>query len=481
MTAQTTGEGAVAETLPPRNAYLAAAIADDFYSDRLDMTARGTGPVGWSAMPEVKAVAHMRRDGQRELTVRRFLTFVSAMDRARDSNRLWSDAAKMLALRPEAFDPAEASAMPPDQLREMLSAARVSQRHHEDSAAWRTIASSLHAGEGAVAELVEQGKGDARELLEDLRSTGSEGRPRYPLLRSPKLGPLWVRVMAASGGAEVKNIHIVPVAVDVQVRKVTENLGVASKTCLPMRKLRGDGQRELTVRRFLTFVSAMDRARDSNRLWSDAAKMLALRPEAFDPAEASAMPPDQLREMLSAARVSQRHHEDSAAWRTIASSLHAGEGAVAELVEQGKGDARELLKDLRSTGSEGRPRYPLLRGPKLGPLWVRVMAAPGGAEVKNIHVVPVAVDVQVRRVTENLGVASTSGLPMSRAKPVIRAAWKSAVDAASFGGPPGIAGTCAALDPALWTFGKYGCGDCEKAGRRVPIGAACQLCQWVPD
>lgn len=302
MTAQTTGEGAVAETLPPRNAYLAAAIADDFYSDRLDMAARGTGPVGWSAMPEVKAVARLRRYGQRELT----------------------------------------------------------------------------------------------------------------------------------------------------------------------------------VRRFLTFVSAMDRARDSNRLWSDAAKMLDLRPEAFDPSEASAMPPNRLREALSAARVSQRHGEDSAAWKTIATSLHAGEGAVAELVEQGKGDARELLKDLRSAGSEGRPRYPLLRGPKLGPLWVRVMTAPGGAQVENIHVVPVAVDVQVRRVTENLGVASTSGLPMSRAKPVIRAAWKSAVDAACFGGPPGIAGTCAALDPALWTFGKYGCGCCEKAGRRVPIGAACQWCQWLP-
>ena len=35
------------------------------------------------------------------------------------------------------------------------------------------------------------------------------------------------------------------------------------------------------------------------------------------------------------------------------------------------------------------------------------------------------------------------------------------------GGPPGVAGTCAALDPALWFFGKYGCSHCEKMGRRV--------------
>ena len=63
-------------------------------------------------MPEVQAVARLTRDGQPELTVRRFLTFVSAMDRMRDSNRLWADAVELLASQPETFDPATVSVMP---------------------------------------------------------------------------------------------------------------------------------------------------------------------------------------------------------------------------------------------------------------------------------------------------------------------------------------------------------------------------------
>ena len=40
-------------------------------------------------------------------------------------------------------------------------------------------------------------------------------------------------------------------------------------------------------------------------------------------------------------------------------------------------------------------------------------------------------------------------------------------------GPPGITDTCAALDPALWLFGKFGCSHCEKVGQIVPISRAC--------
>lgn len=242
-------------------------------------------------------------------------------------------------------------------------------------------------------------------------------------------------------------------------------------------RLTRDGQPELTVRRFLTFVSAMERNRDSNRLWADAVQLMASQPETFDPATVSVMPLEELGETLSATHMSRYHRSDTDAWHTIARSLHARGGPVACLVEQGRGDAIELLKDLRSVDSEGRSRYPVLRGQKIGPLWVRVMAEPGGAEVENIDVVDIAVDVHVRKVTENLGVANTHGLAMDKAKPTIRDAWKSAVDGAEFGGPPGIAGTCAALDPALWAYGKYGCGHCEKAGKLEPIGEACRCCQ----
>ncbi len=128
----------------------------------------------------------------------------------------------------------------------------------------------------------------------------------------------------------------------------------------------------------------------------------------------------------------------------------------------------------------GKARFPLLRGPKIAPLWVRIMAAPGEAAISQMETIPVAVDVHVRRVTENLGVTHTHGLALDRSvKGRIQSAWQDAVSIADFGGPQGIAGTCAALDPALWLFGARGCSFCEKQHQRIPISRACHSCRLL--
>ena len=86
-------------------------------------------------------------------------------------------------------------------------------------------------------------------------------------------------------------------------------------------------------------------------------------------------------------------------------------------------------------------------------MWVRTMANPGAATIKRMAMAPVAVDTNVRRVTLNLGVvAKTRESARGRA---IQSAWRDAVTAGSVVGPPGISGTCAPIDPALWFFGKY--------------------------
>ncbi len=133
------------------------------------------------------------------------------------------------------------------------------------------------------------------------------------------------------------------------------------------------------------------------------------------------------------------------------------------MVDDGVGDAQELLKELRSRDRVGQSRFPMLRGPKIGPMWVRMMANPGEARIRHMDTVPVAVDVHVRRVTENLGVTNTRGWQLNKeTKREVRSAWRAAVTAASIGGPSRIQNTCAALDPALWFFGKHGCSYCER-------------------
>ena len=242
-------------------------------------------------------------------------------------------------------------------------------------------------------------------------------------------------------------------------------------------EMRACGKSERTVRLFLTFVSAMDRARDANSLWRDAANLFKSHPELFEPAEVIKIPFDKLKALLRKSRVSQRHGQDSKAWHVISTSLVLDDSPIRRVIDRGLGDAEELLKVLRTEDEMGQSKFPLLRGPKIGAMWVRIMADPGGAEIECIEKVPVAVDVQVRRATENLGIANTRGLKLRKAKPMIQDACHEAVAKTDIGGPARIAGTSAALDPVLWFYGKYGCSHCEKAGKQMHISRACNHCQ----
>lgn len=244
-----------------------------------------------------------------------------------------------------------------------------------------------------------------------------------------------------------------------------------------VQEMRTYGTSDRAVRLFLTFVSAMDRARDANRLWRDAADLFRLHPEIFDPAEVTKITLSTLKSHLSASRVSQRHGPDSKAWHIISISLTSENSPIRRVIDCGLGDAEELLKTLKSKNGMGQSKFPFLRGPKIGPMWVRIMANPGGAKITRMETVPVAVDVQVRRATENLGIADTRGLKLREAKPIIQHVCREAVAEINMGGPSGISGTSAALDPALWFYGKYGCSYCEKSGKRIPISRACYNCQ----
>ena len=221
-------------------------------------------------------------------------------------------------------------------------------------------------------------------------------------------------------------------------------------------RLRGRGERERTVRLFLTFVSAMDRMRDAGSLWKKGFELFESNPELFDPARAAEMPFGKLSRLLRENAVSKLHKQDAPAWRRIAESLRSRPlSPVRRVIDGGVGDAARLLEDLRGCDRTGDSWFPLLSGPKIGAMWVRMMAEPGGARIGNMDVVPVAVDTHVRRITERLGVTDTQNCPSTEnARLAIQRLWKKAVDAVDIGGPAGIAGACAALDPALWYFGK---------------------------
>lgn len=243
--------------------------------------------------------------------------------------------------------------------------------------------------------------------------------------------------------------------------------------------LRSGGATAAEVRLFLTFCAAMDRARDADRLARAAVRLHRDHGWTFDPGAVAHRPLRELTAVLREYRVSQRHSADAYGWRLIAETLAEGAApAVAAVIHEGRGHADQLLTELVSTHGGGTPLLPLLGGPKIGPLWIRLMAHPGGAQIESLHKVPVAVDVQVRKVTEYLVVTDTGHLDLDTARSVIQETWRLDVERHGAVGPAALTDTPGALDPALWFYAKWGCTFCQVAGRKRPISKVCDGCRF---
>ncbi len=244
--------------------------------------------------------------------------------------------------------------------------------------------------------------------------------------------------------------------------------------------LRGADASDTAVRLFMTFTAALDRARDADRLWASALALWRHQPWVFEPERVLAATLTELQDALRSSSVSQRHTMDTAVWRLIAETLvsPSGPAALREAVYGGKGDAAVLLAALQVTTPAGTARTPMLAGPKVGPMWVRMLAHPGAAAITSLEVLPVAVDAQVRKVTEYLGLTDTRGQDLERVRKAIQEAWRRDVQEGGAVGPGALAGTCAALDPALWFFGKWGCTFCESRGERRPVARVCADCRF---
>lgn len=242
--------------------------------------------------------------------------------------------------------------------------------------------------------------------------------------------------------------------------------------------LRARGMSGRDLRIVLTLGVAMDRARDADRLWDCVLRLVEKHPWALDPVTVASANRNRLGAALAETGVSQRHGPDTRAWQRIAAAMIRPEApqAFREVIDTGQGTYTALLEALSAVGSSGEPWFPLLRGPKISLVWIRMLAEPGGANISGLNAMPVAVDAHVRKVTEYLGVTCTGGQSLASARSTIKAAWQAAADAAV--GPTHLAGTAAALDPAIWFLGKWGCTYCEAEGARSPIAAVCSECRF---
>lgn len=247
--------------------------------------------------------------------------------------------------------------------------------------------------------------------------------------------------------------------------------------------LRQAGADDADVRLFLTFTAAVDRARDSTQLFMrSAATWLEPRTRwVFSPDRVTGRSYRKLFSTLKSVGVTQRHGSDAGSWHRIAHSLVEDDAAsdVRTAIMQGTGDVLVLDTSVQRIDATGRSLFPQLRGPKIRVMWIRMLVEPGGATLANVERLPVAVDVQVRTVSEYLGVTDTWGAgPMdSRMRVRIQRAWAAEVAEGGSNGPKALRGTAAALDPALWFVGSRHCSSCERAGRALRPLSVCARCR----
>ncbi len=233
-----------------------------------------------------------------------------------------------------------------------------------------------------------------------------------------------------------------------------------------------------TVLLYLTFLAAIDRARDSERLWWNGLELLESHPKVFDPLGLLGLNCEQLTEILNDCNVSNNNEQDSQAWLDIAQTIALESSCPVSRVIYGKTvDAKHLLKDLNTRGDNGKNRFPLLSGAKTTRSWIRLLARPGNANIAHLDALPIAVDAHVSLATHNLGMVKKENLEKTQFNDYIQSVWRSAVATIKVEEPDDFQSTCAGLDPALSFFGRYGCSHCDKVGQPVRMGLACNHCK----
>ena len=121
--------------------------------------------------------------------------------------------------------------------------------------------------------------------------------------------------------------------------------------------------------------------------------------------------------------------------------------------------------------------YPFLRGPKIGPLWLRMLRDNVGiGKLSDLDEVPIPVDIHVARATLCLGVVRGRFRgSLTEVFEHVRQAWSESVVGLSVESRPMIA---LDLDEPLWHLSKYGCTKRPGDGSQCPMLSTCEAAEF---
>lgn len=218
--------------------------------------------------------------------------------------------------------------------------------------------------------------------------------------------------------------------------------------------------------RFVTFSVAIDYLRDSYRLYNTCRATFDDEETnwVFDPVAINSARFDKLTLALCKHGVAQRPTKDIDVWSTVGKRLlDLFEGQVTNMLDSVSRNGPALLVLVKESGFLG------LSGPKIGPLWLRMMndcCTPIG----DISYVPIPVDRHV--VTASFATGALSGVYRDQSLDVltdpIQSVWR---EAGQLGGFAAIH-----LDVPLWELGRLGCSKNEPCPKyeECPVQILCR-------
>ncbi len=121
----------------------------------------------------------------------------------------------------------------------------------------------------------------------------------------------------------------------------------------------------------------------------------------FEPSEVANRTVGEVGSALARHHMTRMTNRDGSIWRNVGASIHQRWGdCVGNLLKEAGYDAQELYSRVREEGG----RLPYLRGPKILPLWIRMLNEEAGVTLANMDRLPLPVDINVIKATLMLGV-----------------------------------------------------------------------------
>lgn len=231
---------------------------------------------------------------------------------------------------------------------------------------------------------------------------------------------------------------------------------------------------------FITLTVSIDYQRDASALWESSRRSFE-DPETrylFDFRALQNAPTARVVKDMQRYKLSKKPQKDAGIWHTVGTSF-ASKWCADPLafLESCAWDSPRVLRRLESDKHRQAGRltanFPYLKGPKIGPLWLRMLRDNVGVDrLQHLEEVPIPVDVHVARATLAVGVVRGSYAGnLAGLFGAVRDAWFQSVAGLRAGQRAMVA---LDMDEPLWHLSRYGCTYRDRRTGRCPMFSECE-------